>query len=124
MSDIKIKREKGKVKFYVHETKPWGMPDENKVAEVSLNQNEPISILPTKKPYHYCGTEIFWIEERQQWIGFNFSSYQERSGGPNEEDYEGPYAILKELPPTQEELAKAKESGGIPLRLKDLYPNH
>ena len=112
-SDITVKITKEGIEFYIFEGKPYYVSDEQRTVTVLFDANKQIPLPPNKKPYQYDSTWIYWIPQHNQWIGFDFSMYQERSIGPLEEDLDGPYLILNKPPPTEEEVVKAIKKGKL-----------
>lgn len=106
-SVITFKITKEGIEFDIFESKPYFGFDERRIEVVSFDTNKQIPLPPKEKPYHYSGTWIYWIPQTNQWVGFYFSA------GPFEEDLDGPYLILNESPPTEEEIAKATEKGKL-----------
>lgn len=98
------------VVFYLAEGKPMGSPDKCRTEIVSRNPEVKIPPIPTRPPCHYGATRMYWIPQRHEWIGFNFTSYPDRDVGPSEENIYGPYSIADEPPPTMKETTQALHS--------------
>lgn len=121
MSAITAEHQIACTAFEIIETKPDGMPDGHRIEYVPDGPVE-LQPLPDKEPYHYCWTIMFYIAERDEWIGFNLTSYQERSVGPNEEDITGPYFVRGQLPLDSREQAWIAEGKTVE-RQMSLYRN-
>jgi hypothetical protein len=90
--------------FEVHESKPWGISDEDHVSCVLFSPDQPIPDFPQTAPFGFIGTELYWIPQREVWVGFNYSAFPERSNGPYEVSITGPFLVSDEPSPTDTEL--------------------
>ncbi|MBI3942367.1 MAG: hypothetical protein HY326_05085 [Chloroflexi bacterium] len=100
MSHITVQLTETSTRFHIHETKPWGVPDSDRIVEMSPDRQHDVPPLPPLNEHgnRYKETSLFWIAERQQWIGFDLFSCWEASAGPNEENYYGPFATREPAP--------------------------
>ncbi len=102
MSSISSTQSDHDITFHIHETKPYRVPDVHRTVTIPFDKT---FIVPIHKAYYqpmgYSGIEFFWVAQRQEWIGFIFTSYREMSFGPNEEEYYGPYVFSEPQPPPE-----------------------
>ena len=121
MSSIIVTKKTGGLSFQIHEGRPYGIPDVHR--RIELLSFEAIPSLKRVSDAEWkermaCAASIpvsiqlYWVPESRAWIGFYLSSYQERSTGPNEEDYTGPFWFFQEEEPSAEEMSAIDSSQG------------
>ena len=121
-SEIKPEVFSDKIVFHIHESRPYGMPDEFRNEEIRYDD---IALLPVFPPTAGldCDPEeewhkavLFWIPKAERWIAFDFESVTEKSYGPKDEIFRGPHLFEGGVAPA------ANETGETPLvtRIRDL----
>lgn len=124
MSSIKAEHQIACTAFVLVETKPFGVEDVQRIVYVPDDTAVIPLPLPRVEPYNYRETSIFYLSERGQWVGFTRTSYQERSFGPNEEEYLGPYLVTGQPDLSLEESKQAKGGVIVTRTIEPYYNGH
>lgn len=95
--------------FHIKETQCWGVPD-NFYDKTVLHTGGQLPIIPSlQKLQEDCvsALDYYYILERQQWVGFYWTSCQERAMGPCDETCHGPFLVPGKDAPKEKDLANA-----------------
>ncbi len=116
MSSIKATFADGVAHFQLHESKCWGTPDRFYTKTVRVDEG--IQELPALSSDKGCSFPreadelfLYWVSDAGVWAGFHLNSYPEKSMGPDEATFSGPFRFPFETPPTPAEVARSRSEG-------------
>lgn len=82
------------IRVHIHESRPWGEPDENYVREIAYDEIDKLPRfqgLPEGSTASWYDSYEYYVEKVKRTLVFVFRMDREKSMGPNDEFYQGCY---------------------------------